>query len=292
MVQAIEDAGFDAECVSEKTNSAHDQNNLRTINSDDHISNSDNRNEIDERRRRSEHLLLQELHALRWSIFFTVPLFFIAMVLPMLGGDQIRSFLALPVGIKNVLMFHLGEVLQWILATPVQFWIGARFHIGAYKSLKRGSSNMDVLVSLGTNVSYFYSVFSILRHAIHLDPNMNTGQFFETSAMLITFILLGKYLERRAKGKTSEAITKLLELAPSEAIVVELFDEEVSSPLVDSDSSSTVSRLDGNSVDSTSVRKDEIVNGQHSNHVYKHEFHSTEHESNLVDGSCVREEWS
>ena len=68
---------------------------------------------------------------------------------------------------------------------------------------------MDVLVSLGTNASYFYSVFSIMRHAIHnLDPTMETGQFFETSAMLITFILLGKFLERRARGKASEAITK------------------------------------------------------------------------------------
>lgn len=158
---------------------------------------------------------------LMYALAFTVPLMLTAMVFPRI--PPLGYLLRMPVGVPGVLLFHVGDLVQWILATPVQFWIGMRFHVGAYNSLRRGSSNMDVLVSLGTNVSYFYSVFSILRHGFHdLDPTMETGQFFETSAMLITFIVLGKYLERQARGKTSEAITKLMQLTPPSATLVEL----------------------------------------------------------------------
>jgi len=88
---------------------------------------------------------------------------------------------------------------------------------------------MDVLVSLGTNASYLYSIISIMHH--HFMHHHETGQyrptdFFETSAMLITFILLGKYLEASAKGKTSEAIGALLNLTPPTAILLEEGDEE------------------------------------------------------------------
>ena len=85
---------------------------------------------------------------------------------------------------------------------------------------------MDVLVSMGTNAAYFYSVMSLIHHHIisqhHSVADYTPTDFFETSAMLITFILMGKYLEARAKGKTSQAIVKLLALSPPEAIVVEL----------------------------------------------------------------------
>lgn len=164
--------------------------------------------------------LRKQKEQLKWSLIFTVPLLLVSMVLSKI--PFLKDLLSTPVGIANFMTFHFGELIEWALATPVQFWIGKRFHVGAYKSLKRGSSNMDVLVSLGTNVSYFYSVFTIMRHAVHLDPSMQTGQFFETSAMLITFIVLGKYLEKRARGKTSEAITKLMQLTPPSATIVEL----------------------------------------------------------------------
>lgn len=86
---------------------------------------------------------------------------------------------------------------------------------------------MDVLVSMGTNASYGYSVISILHHHLthHSEGAYVPTDFFETSAMLITFILMGKYLEAAAKGRTSDAITKLLNLTPEQAVLL-TFNEE------------------------------------------------------------------
>ncbi|RVX09096.1 putative copper-transporting ATPase HMA5 [Vitis vinifera] len=95
-----------------------------------------------------------------------------------------------------------------------------RFYTGSYKALRRGSANMDVLIALGTNAAYFYSVYSVLRAAASKD--FKSTDFFETSSMLISFILLGKYLEISAKGKTSDAIAKLMDLAPETAILLTL----------------------------------------------------------------------
>ncbi|KAK6935374.1 hypothetical protein RJ641_035529 [Dillenia turbinata] len=151
-----------------------------------------------------------------WSLVFTIPIFLISMVFMYIPG--IRHGLE----IKVVNMLDVGEILRWILSTPVQFIIGRRFYTGAYKSLRHGSANMDVLIALGTNAAYFYSVYSVLRAAI--SPHFKSTDFFETSAMLISFILLGKYLEVLAKGKTSEAIAKLTNLAPETAILLTIDD--------------------------------------------------------------------
>jgi Cu+-exporting ATPase len=94
-----------------------------------------------------------------YAAIFTVPVFLIAMVLPMLPG--FKSVLKVNFGVAP-----LDVVLKWALTTPVQFWVGWRFHVGAFRALRRGVANMDVLVSLGTNASYFYSVISILHHHI------------------------------------------------------------------------------------------------------------------------------
>ncbi|WP_026826658.1 MULTISPECIES: heavy metal translocating P-type ATPase [Exiguobacterium] len=102
---------------------------------------------------------------------------------------------------------------QFALATPVQFWIGAQFYQGAYKSLKSGSANMDVLVATGTSAAYFYSIFEMIVHP------MNPHLYFETSAVLITLVLLGKWLEGRAKEKTTDALKSLLSLQAKEAIL-------------------------------------------------------------------------
>ncbi len=107
---------------------------------------------------------------------------------------------------------------QFALATPVQFIIGWQFYKGAYHVLKSKSANMDVLVVLGTSAAYFYSLveaFRTIGHAAY-EPHL----YFETSAILITLILFGKYLESNAKGKTTEAITKLMELQAKEARVI------------------------------------------------------------------------
>lgn len=149
-----------------------------------------------------------------WSLAFTVPVFLLAMVFMYTPGIK-RGLES-----KLVNMLTLGELLRWILSTPVQFIIGWRFYTGAYKALRHGSANMDVLIALGTNVAYFYSVYTVLRAAT--DNSFKGTDFFETSAMLISFILLGKYLEVLAKGKTSEAIAKLIDLAPDTATLLTL----------------------------------------------------------------------
>ncbi|MGI1805863.1 heavy metal translocating P-type ATPase [Exiguobacterium sp. TDN 0502] len=115
--------------------------------------------------------------------------------------------------------FHLPALMnpwfQFALATPVQFIIGAPFYVGAYKSLRSGSANMDVLVALGTSAAYFYSVAEMLFASDM--PRL----YFETSAILITLVLLGKVLEDRAKQQTTGAIKSLLSLQAKEAIVLE-----------------------------------------------------------------------
>ncbi|CAO2043291.1 unnamed protein product [Urochloa humidicola] len=147
-----------------------------------------------------------------WSLIFTIPVFLTSMVFMYIPG--------LKHGLekKVVNMMSIGELLRWILSTPVQFIIGRKFYTGAYKAVCHGSPNMDVLIALGTNTAYFYSVYSVLRAAT--SENYMSTDFFETSSMLISFILLGKYLEILAKGKTSEAIAKLMDLAPETATLL------------------------------------------------------------------------
>ena len=122
------------------------------------------------------------------------------------------------------LMLHMGTIfsdtttellprwLQWLLATPVQFWIGMRFYKGAWFALRGGAANMDVLVSLGTSVAYFLSAVVTLL-------GLNQHIYFESSAAIITLVLLGKLMEARAKNKTSVAIEELIELQPKTARV-------------------------------------------------------------------------
>ncbi|WP_278244300.1 copper-translocating P-type ATPase [Caldisalinibacter kiritimatiensis] len=107
---------------------------------------------------------------------------------------------------------------QLILATPVQFIIGYRFYKGAYHSLKGGGANMDVLVAIGTSAAYFYSLYNVLVGIPHY--------YFESSAVIITLILLGKMLEAIAKGKTSEAIKKLIGLQAKTARVIRNGEEQ------------------------------------------------------------------
>ncbi|XP_075508578.1 putative copper-transporting ATPase HMA5 [Primulina tabacum] len=152
-----------------------------------------------------------------WSLVFTVPVFLLSMIFMYIPG--IKHGL----DTKIVNMLSIGEILRWILSTPVQFVIGRRFYIGSYKALRHGSANMDVLIALGTNAAYFYSVYSVLRAAT--SPSFESTDFFETSSMLISFILLGKYLEVLAKGKTSEAIEKLMDLTPETATLLTLGSE-------------------------------------------------------------------
>ncbi|PAK44073.1 heavy metal translocating P-type ATPase [Peribacillus simplex] len=127
----------------------------------------------------------------------------------MVGHFSFTSFLYVP-------DFLMNPWIQLILATPVQFIIGKQFYVGAYKALRNGSANMDVLVVMGTSAAYFYSLYqAIVTTGTHHGPHL----YFETSAVLITLILLGKLFEARAKGRSSEAIKKLMGLQAKTAIV-------------------------------------------------------------------------
>ena len=104
----------------------------------------------------------------------------------------------------------LPRWLQWLLATPVQFWAGKRFYVGAWHSLRGGGANMDVLVALGTSMAY---LLSAVVTALGLDQHV----YFEAGAAVITLVLMGKLLEARAKAGTSAAIEELLKLQPKTA---------------------------------------------------------------------------
>lgn len=106
--------------------------------------------------------------------------------------------------------------VQWALATPVQFWLGARFYRAGWKALKAGTGNMDLLVALGTSAGYGLSVYQLFAsHAQH----GQTHFYFEASAVVITLVLLGKWLESRAKHQTAAAIRALQALQPATAWV-------------------------------------------------------------------------
>ncbi|GAB2262624.1 hypothetical protein Droror1_Dr00003621 [Drosera rotundifolia] len=143
------------------------------------------------------------------SLFLSIPVFLIRVCPPV---PLLYPFLVWRCG-----PFLMKDWLKWFLVSMVQFVIGKRFYLAAGRALRNGSTNMDVLVALGTSASYFYSVCALLYGAL---TGIWCPTYFETSAMLITFVLLGKYLESLAKGKTSDAIKKLVELAPATALLV------------------------------------------------------------------------
>jgi Cu+-exporting ATPase len=133
-----------------------------------------------------------------FSLALSVPIFIISMVL---------EWLNIMIPDKNIILLFLS--------TPVQFIVGYRFYKGAFSALKAKTATMDSLISIGTSAAYFYSLFVVLF------PNiLGEHVYFETSAVLITFIILGKWLEAITKGKASEAIKKLIGLQPKKAIVI------------------------------------------------------------------------
>ncbi|GFQ00863.1 copper-transporting ATPase ran1 [Phtheirospermum japonicum] len=144
------------------------------------------------------------------SLILSVPVIFMRVICPHI--PLLYSLL-----IRRCGPFQMGDWLNWALVTVVQFVIGKRFYVAAGRALRNGSTNMDVLVVLGTSASYFYSVCALLYGAM---TGFWSPTYFEASAMLITFVLFGKYLESLAKGKTSDAIKKLVELAPATAIFI------------------------------------------------------------------------
>ena len=152
-----------------------------------------------------EREIAQQRHYLMTGLIFTIPLFLISM-----GRD---------LGLLG--MWAHADWVNWLmfaLATPVQFYVGWQYYVGAFKSLRNRSANMDVLIAMGSSVAYFYSIPIVLG----LLPG---HVYFETAAVIITLIKIGKFLEARAKGRTSEAIKKLMGLRARTARVVRNGDE-------------------------------------------------------------------
>jgi Cu+-exporting ATPase len=135
------------------------------------------------------------------GLAFTIPLFLFSMT---------RDLGLLPPSIAQATW---ADWLMFALATPVQFIVGRQYYIGAFKALRNRSANMDVLIAMGSSAAYFYSLPVLLGL---IDGHV----YFETAAVIITLIVLGKFLEARAKGRTSEAIKKLMSLRPKQAKVV------------------------------------------------------------------------
>ena len=143
-------------------------------------------------------------------------------------GAVIMIAMYIPLETLRLTSFQLNLIL-WVLATPVQFWIGATFYQSAWGALKHRTSNMNTLIAIGTSVAYGYSTFLTFfegyfadAHLVHANSALShsTGTYFDASAIVISLVLLGRLLEARAKGQTSEAIRRLMVLQPKTATVV------------------------------------------------------------------------
>lgn len=152
----------------------------------------------------------QEIERQKGKFVFSLILAF-PLLWAMVSHFNFTSFIYLPEMLMN-------PWVQLALATPVQFVVGRQFYVGAYKALRNGSANMDVLVALGTSAAYFYSLYQSI---VSIGSNAHmVDLYFETSAVLITLIILGKLFEARAKGRSSDAIKKLMGLQAKNATVL------------------------------------------------------------------------
>ncbi|KAF9105287.1 hypothetical protein BGX27_009695 [Mortierella sp. AM989] len=182
IVERIEDMGFDA-LLAERTHNAQLESLGRTKE-------------------------VAEWKTALWRSFsFAFPVFILSMILPMFSWG--RAIYDTPIMLNLV----LGDILTCALTIPVQFGVGRRFMVSAYKSIRHGVATMDVLISLGTLSAFCFSSFSMIYSMF--DQSYKAAVFFDTSSMLITFVTFGRYLENMAKGKTSVALSKLLCLTPS-----------------------------------------------------------------------------
>ncbi|MBC7812150.1 MAG: copper-translocating P-type ATPase [Burkholderiales bacterium] len=160
---------------------------------------------------------------------FTLPLFILSMgrdlyMASFAGSSMSTHILAGAMqGPNPSLNWLLSSSWPWVfalLATPVQFFVGRQYIVGAYKAARNGSANMDTLIAMGSLAAYIYSVVVLIGPSFGLTQLAGGHVYFETAAVIITLITLGKLLEAQAKGRTSEAIKKLMNLAPRTATVI------------------------------------------------------------------------
>jgi P-type Cu+ transporter len=143
-------------------------------------------------------------NGLLWGVFFGILIFW---------GSMPRFFPWTPDFLSN-------PWVLWVLATPVQFWIGWRFYRGAWSALKNRSADMNTLIAVGTSAAYFYSVAATVFPEFFRAGGISPDVYFDTSSMIIVLILFGRWLEARAKGRASDAIRKLMGLQPNTARVI------------------------------------------------------------------------
>ncbi len=184
--QAVENAGYEAHPIDD-TDLLQEDNNAQ-------------------RQHRQEQQYLQR----KLWVGGIVSIFLVVGSMPMMLGFSVPF---IPMWLHN-------PWLQLVLAAPVQFWCGLTFYRGAWKSLQHRTANMDTLVVLGTSTAYFYSLFPTIIPEAFTSRGLATDVYYEPAAVIITLILLGKLLEHRAKGKTSEAIRKLMGLQARTARVI------------------------------------------------------------------------
>lgn len=188
LVETIENAGYNALLVDSEDNNAQLESLAKT-------------KEIQEWRRAF------------WIAFsFAVPVMVISMIIPMyLPSLDFGRF-------EIIRGLFLGDVVCLFLTVPVQFGIGMRFYRSSFKALRHGAPTMDVLVMLSTTLAFGFSILTMLVSILCM-PHSRPNIVFETSTMLITFITLGRWLENRAKGQTSRALSRLMSLTPSMATI-------------------------------------------------------------------------
>ncbi|NYT12361.1 MAG: heavy metal translocating P-type ATPase [Methanomassiliicoccales archaeon] len=159
---------------------------------------------VDSERMERKRIMIRQKNMLIFSLVFSIPTFVFSMLFEFTAlGDA--HFIG-----------EFGNVVLFLLATPVQFVAGYQFYIGTWKALKNKTANMDTLIATGTSAAYIYSVAVTFFPGAVAFPNV----YYDTSALIISLILLGKYLEARAKGSTSEAIRKLIGLQAKTATVL------------------------------------------------------------------------
>lgn len=195
--EAIEDVGYE---VAEATLLANDEEEVSG-------------DRLERLLQQQQRQVLSRKRAFLWSLVGTCPILVMTMILPHLSSEsRIERILHREIVIGNTKLV-LEAVILWALCTPIQFGSGWSFYKMSYYNLQQGVMGMDVLVAVGTSASYGYAVWATLAGSMEY-------HFFETSAVLICFVLLGKWLQRLAVRRTSQALTQLLALQPKTAIQI------------------------------------------------------------------------
>jgi len=195
LIKNVQDIGYEAELF--KNNQTNKGNSIR-------------------HRAEKEQKLLR--NRFLFSFLFAIPTLIIEMIFKMIlpKDNPINEAFMYQI----IPGFEVGTLILFILATPVQFVLGYPFYIKGFRSIWYSrQANMDTLVAIGTTVAYFGSILNVLIPIIHRDDKPG-HQFFETTVFLMTFILLGRWMEAKVKGKTFETITKLMELQPDKATLI------------------------------------------------------------------------